>query len=642
LGLKVSQSNLCVTGETELLTDEGYLPIGALVDQEVAVWNGTEFSNVVVQQTGSDQELVRVWFSDGGYLDCTPYHKFYLEGSSDKATRAIDLRDGDVLDRGVQAFEVGGTLTPSRDKEDIVAYVAGWTTFHGFEDANRLATYVPNESTARWRMTQVSVDMEADEDGFTIRYEPKTIPAGFVPSAWNLHRRLHWLAGALDCAGAWLDVDGERSLVIGHTDADLIREMRLLGLVSSLRPKMLLTDTMNVLMISEYDAWRLREAGFLTRDNVRETVVRPLQPIFVVDVHPLPYTADTFCASEPLRGRLTFNGYVTGNCTEIMLHSGPDHLGKDRTAVCCLSSVNAEFFDDWKDDPNFIEDLMRMLDNALQTFIDNAPPQMSKAAYSAMMERSVGLGLFGFHSLLKYHNLPFDSIEARRINSKLFKHLRRKADAASLVLGAERGSPPDMEGTGERFAHKLALAPNASSSIISVARHRSGTSPSTEPDPANAFLHKTLSGSFPVRNPYLEIVLERYGKNDEETWKSIVGNEGSVQHLDFLSEHEKWVHRTAREIPQMAIVLLAGDRSDDICQGQSVNLFFDNSADAELLSEVHYTAWELGVKSLYYFRATTEKRAENVATKIERRIVDVAPANEDRPIEDDVCFSCQG
>ncbi|HEX4197115.1 MAG TPA: ribonucleoside-diphosphate reductase subunit alpha [Caulobacteraceae bacterium] len=293
-------------------------------------------------------------------------------------------------------------------------------------------------------------------------------------------------------------------------------------------------------------------------------------------------------------------------CSEILLHTGPDHLGVERTAVCCLSSVNAEMFLEWRDHPTFIEDVLRFLDNVLQDFIDRAPPAMESAKYAAMRERSVGLGLMGFHSFLQGQNVPFESALAKSWNMRLFKHLRREADKASRVLAEERGACPDAEERGvmERFSHKLAIAPTASISIIC-----GGTSAGIEPIPANIYTHKTLSGSFAVKNPYLERVLEAKGINTDAVWRSILENEGSVQHMDELTQDEKDVFKTAFELDQRWVIELAADRTPEICQSQSVNIFLPGDADKWDLHMLHYSAWERGVKSLYYLRSKSVQRA---------------------------------
>lgn len=293
-------------------------------------------------------------------------------------------------------------------------------------------------------------------------------------------------------------------------------------------------------------------------------------------------------------------------CSEIMLHTGKDHQGLERTAVCCLSSVNAETFLEWRDHPTFIEDVMRFLDNVLEDFITRAPPEMKHAVYAARRERSVGLGLMGFHSFLQSQNVPFESAMAKSWNMRLFKTLRRQCDAASRKLAAERGPCPDAaeRGVMERFSHKLAIAPTASISIIC-----GGTSAGIEPIPANVYTHKTLSGTFAVKNAFLEKILEEKGQNTSAVWDSILENEGSVQHLDFLSQDDKDVFKTAFEIDQRWVVELAADRTPDICQSQSVNLFLPGDVEKWDLHMLHWTAWERGCKSLYYLRSKSVQRA---------------------------------
>jgi ribonucleoside-diphosphate reductase alpha chain len=293
-------------------------------------------------------------------------------------------------------------------------------------------------------------------------------------------------------------------------------------------------------------------------------------------------------------------------CSEIMLHTGADHLGVDRTAVCCLSSVNAETFLEWRDEPRFIEDVMRFLDNVLEDFIRRAPPAMAAAVYSAKRERSVGLGLMGFHSFLQSQGVAFESAMAKSWNMRLFKHLRREADKASRLLAEEKGACVDAaeRGVMERFSHKLAIAPTASISIIC-----GGTSAGIEPIPANIYTHKTLSGSFAVKNPYLERLLETKGLDTEGVWSSILENEGSVQHLDGLSDDEKAVYKTAFELDQRWVIELAADRTPEICQAQSVNLFIPGDVDKWDLHMLHWRAWETGMKSLYYLRSKSVQRA---------------------------------
>ncbi|MFE8585706.1 ribonucleoside-diphosphate reductase subunit alpha [Sphingomonas sp. NCPPB 2930] len=293
-------------------------------------------------------------------------------------------------------------------------------------------------------------------------------------------------------------------------------------------------------------------------------------------------------------------------CSEITLPTGIDHKGKDRTAVCCLSSLNLETWDEWKDDKQFIEDVMRFLDNVLQDYIDRHEPGMERAAYSAGRERSVGLGVMGFHSFLQARGIPFEGAMAKSWNLRMFKHINAQVNQASMTLAVERGPCPDAADVGvmERFSCKMAIAPTASISIIC-----GGTSACIEPIPANIYTHKTLSGSFSVKNTYLEKLLIEKSKNSDAVWNSILEHGGSVQHLDFLSQEEKDTFKTSFEIDQRWLLELAGDRTPYIDQAQSLNLFIPADVEKWDLLMLHFRAWELGIKSLYYLRSKSVQRA---------------------------------
>jgi ribonucleoside-diphosphate reductase alpha chain len=324
-------------------------------------------------------------------------------------------------------------------------------------------------------------------------------------------------------------------------------------------------------------------------------------------------------------------------CSEITLATGKDHLGKNRTAVCCLSSLNLETWDQWNGDKRFIEDVMRCLDNVLQDFIDRAPDTMARAKYSAMRERSVGLGIMGLHSFYQARGIPFESALAKSWNLKVFKHIKAQVDSASMTLAAERGACPDAQDTGamERFSHKIAIAPTASISIIA-----GGASACVEPIPANIYTHKTLSGSFSVKNPHLERVLIEKSKNTDAVWNSILEMEGSVQHLDFLDADEKATFRTAFEIDQRWLIELAADRTPYICQATSLNLFLPADVEKWDLLMLHFRAWEMGVKSLYYLRSKSIQRAGfaggvEADNTIDHREIQVEVKNYDE------CLACQ-
>ena len=325
-------------------------------------------------------------------------------------------------------------------------------------------------------------------------------------------------------------------------------------------------------------------------------------------------------------------------CSEITLPTGKDHLGNERTAVCCLSSLNLETWDEWKDDKGFIEDVMRFLDNVLQDYIDRAEPGMEKAAYSAARERSVGLGVMGFHSFLQARGLPFEGAMAKSHNLRIFKHIRAQADEASMQLAIERGPCPDAADMGvmERFSCKMAIAPTASISIIC-----GGTSACIEPIPANIYTHKTLSGSFSIRNPHLEALLVDKAKNSDAVWNSILERGGSVQHLDFLTQDEKDCYKTSFEIDQRWLLELSADRTPYIDQAQSLNLFIPADVEKWDLLMLHFRAWELGIKSLYYLRSKSVQRAGFAGGVEADNTIDAPKFEIGETTDYDECLACQ-
>jgi len=351
---------------------------------------------------------------------------------------------------------------------------------------------------------------------------------------------------------------------------------------------------------------------------------------------------DTVNRQIPQHHKLANLTVKTSNlCSEITLPTGIDKEGRDRTAVCCLSSLNLEKYDEWKDDKMMINDVMRFLDNVLSDFINRAPDQFSDAKYSAEKERSVGLGVMGFHSYLQKHSIPLESVMSKVWNKKIFEHIQDNVDQASKDLADERGACPDAAeyGFNERFSNKTAIAPTASISIIC-----GGASPGVEPIAANSYTHKTLSGSFNVRNRYLVELLEKHGKNTEEIWSGITTNQGSVSHLDFLTDLEKDVFKTAFELDQKWIIELSGDRTPHISQAQSINLFLPADVHKRELHKIHFDAWKKGLKSLYYCRSKSIQRAENVndskSTDILANVYKQKPTAEKDP-EYEECLSCQ-
>ena len=336
-------------------------------------------------------------------------------------------------------------------------------------------------------------------------------------------------------------------------------------------------------------------------------------------------TANRYLPKPMKRKGLRIHG--SNLCNEIHLPTN-----EERTAVCCLSSLNLELYDEWKD-TDVVKDLITFLDNVLQFFIDNAPDQISRARYSATQERSLGLGAMGLHSLYQKNRMPFDSLRARTLNEEIFKKIKEDSLEQTKILGKEKGEAPDMKGTGKRNAHLLAIAPNANSSMIT------GCSPSIEPHKANAYTHRTRAGSHLIKNRYLREELIKLNMDTPEVWTSIITNGGSVQHLDFINDSIKEVFKTAIEIDQRVIIEQGGDRQKYLCQGQSLNIFFPAGASKNYLHDVHMKAWKHECKGLYYLRTETSHRAENVAEKV--KLNKLKDYSEDTQSEED-CEACQG
>jgi ribonucleoside-diphosphate reductase alpha chain len=387
------------------------------------------------------------------------------------------------------------------------------------------------------------------------------------------------------------------------------------------------------------DTWELKDPH---NNEVRDTV--PARELWqrIIEMRmqtgePYLHFIDTSNRKMPeFQKKLGLSIKQSNLCSEIILPTD-----KERTAVCCLSSVNLEYFDDWKDNKQFLRDMAEMLDNVLQYFIDNAPDGVKRAKYSAMRERSIGIGALGFHAYLQKNNMPFESAQATGTNIRMFKHIQQALDRANLELGKERGEAPDAEGTGRRFSHTQAIAPNASSSII-----MGNTSPSIEPYRANAYRQDTLSGAHLNKNRYLDILIKQEAKHYregwyEETWSSIIANDGSVQHLDWMDHWTKDVFKTSMEIDQRWIIDHAAHRQEFIDQAQSVNVFFRPDTHIKYLHAVHFQAWKQGLKTLYYCRSEKIGKADKVSRKIERQVIEEIDLNALASGED-VCLACEG
>jgi ribonucleoside-diphosphate reductase alpha chain len=390
------------------------------------------------------------------------------------------------------------------------------------------------------------------------------------------------------------------------------------------------------------DSWELKDPH---NSEVREVVsAKDLwQRVLEMRMHtgePYIHFIDTSNRMMPeFQKKLGLSIKQSNLCSEIILPTD-----KDRTAVCCLSSLNLEYYDDWKSDRLFLRDVAEMLDNVLQYFIDNAPDSISRARYSASRERSIGIGALGYHAYLQKNSIPWESALATGRNIQIFKYIREQLDDANIQLGTERGEAPDAAGTGRRFSHMLAVAPNASSSII-----MGNTSPSIEPLRANAYRQDTLSGSSLNKNKWLNRVIEKYlagdgdvvSQNDyNDIWSSIIANDGSVQHLTWLSDWDKDVFKTSMEIDQRWVIQHAADRQQFIDQAQSLNLFFRPDVNVKYLHAVHFQAWKQGLKTLYYCRSEKLAKADKVSKRIERQVIE--EINLKQLASEDICLACEG
>jgi ribonucleoside-diphosphate reductase alpha chain len=384
------------------------------------------------------------------------------------------------------------------------------------------------------------------------------------------------------------------------------------------------------------DKWDLKDpASGIVRDTVsaKDLWQRILEMRMMTGEPYMHFIDHSNDAMPEFQKKLGLSIKQSNLCSEIILPTD-----KKRTAVCCLSSVNLEHFDAWKNNKLFLRDVSEMLDNVLQYFIDNAPSAISRAKFSASRERSIGVGALGFHAYLQKHNLPWESALAVSANHRIFKHIKKKLDEANLELGTERGEAPDAAGTGRRFSHMQAIAPNASSSIL-----MNNTSPSIEPYRANAYRQDTLSGSYLNKNRFLEALLKTKADEDkqQDIWSSIIANDGSVAHLDILSDDEKEVFKTAMEIDQRWIVQHAADRQEYIDQAQSLNVFFRPDSSIKYIHAVHFQAWKQGLKTMYYCRSEKIGKADKVFKKIERDIIKEIDLKA-LASEEEVCLACEG
>jgi ribonucleoside-diphosphate reductase alpha chain len=663
LGLKNYGSNLCVAPETLILTDEGYQQISELQDEEVNVWNGNEFSKVTVRKTGENQKLLKVVTNSGFELECTPYHKFYV------AMRNPNSGSRWTVEKRAHELEAGDKLIKcdfpiiSGDKVLDFAYENGLFSAEGcYSDQGKRIYLYGEKRKIKEHLSDIfgkwTVQEKFDREyAHSLHLKDKF----FVPlDDYCVTSKVKWFAGLCDGDATVARTGATQSIQLCSINKNFLLETQLMlqtiGISSKVTVmheagvrKLPLNDgsgelgdfqcqTSYRLLIGQSGIVTLQGLGFkpirlyLTRHQPNREATHFVKVVEVIDEGRFD---DTYCFTEPKKGMGVFNGILTGQCSEISLATSAE-----RTAVCCLSSVNLEYYDEWKNDKQFLYDVLEMLDNVIQYFIENAPDTISRARYSAMRERSVGVGALGYHAYLQKHNIAFESDEARELNKEIFQFIRSELDSANEQLAVLRGACPDAEESGvmKRCTHVMAVAPNASSSII-----MGNTSPSIEPYAANAYRQDTSSGAFLNKNKYLDKIIKEESEKHEpswydDTWASIIANDGSVQHLECLTDHQKAVFKTAPEINQMVIVQQSADRQQYVDQAISTNLFFRPDTNIKYLHDVHFAAWKLGMKSLYYLRSSKLRKADKVGQKIKRERIE----DEQVEVSQETCLACEG
>lgn len=667
LGLKNHGSNLCVAPETMVLTREGYQPIADLEDETLDIWNGQEWSEVQVKKTGENQKLLKVVTNSGFELECTPYHKFYIAMRHPTSgnrwvieKRAHELKAGDKLIKSDFPVIEGSQVFEN-------AYENGLYSAEGFIDGKYQSIYLYGEK----RKLKQFMDTNVFNYWYVHENQDRELARSavlrskfFVPSGdFTIKSKLQWFAGVCDGDGTVTRNGNTQSIQVGSINKGFLLEIQMmlqtLGVSSKVTKmadegfqmlpanngtgelKEYWTQNSYRLLIGQTGICTLTSLGFaphrlVITDHVpnRECT----QFVKITEVIDEGRTDDTFCFTEKKRSMGVFNGILTGNCSEISLVTSAE-----RTAVCCLSSVNLEYYDEWKSNEQFLPDILEMLDNVITYFIENAPDEISRARFSAERERSVGVGALGYHAYLQKCGIPFESPMAKGINMRIFKHIRQGLDTANIELAKQRGACPDAAEAGvlKRCSHVMAVAPNASSSII-----MGNTSPSIEPYAANAYRQDTSSGAFLNKNKFLDkiILKEAEGKDlnwYNDAWASIISNDGSVQHLEWMDDYTKEVFKTAPEIDQRWIIEQCADRQKEVDQAISTNLFFRPDVSIVYLHTVHYLAWKLGLKSLYYVRSAKLRKADKTGQKIERKRIEDEISMQDI-VSNTSCMACEG
>jgi len=664
LGLTVKGGNLCVSGDTMLLTEEfGNRRIDSLVGEDVHVWNGKQWSQVTPFQTSESSELLIVTLSDGREIRATPYHKFYLQDGYKPTPIEVEAKDLDVGDRLVrnEVQPIEGTFG-----YDKFWYWSGFYTGDGTQVRNRNRLYFYNDKLDLCEKFEAEFKAvpTGDRERNIAKYNKLQYEGDFgftkfavpAPDA-SPSEKLSFLAGLADSDGTISRNGSNESLQICSVRKDFLLEVQSmlleLGIDSSVtmmggpvarslpNGKGGYSDyecqASYRLIVSSLNLYHLARMGFQTHRlsfEIREPQrsARPFPTVVSIDY--LDEEEATFCVNEPLEHKVVLNGILTGNCNEITLTTD-----EERTFVCCLSSLNLLKFDEWKDS-TVVADLTRFLDNVIQYFIEMAGEVkgMSKAVYSAMRERALGIGAMGWHHYLQSKGIPFESGGVNSAISHthvIFKNIKGNATLESQRLAYERGEAPDMEGTGRRNSHLLAVAPNSNSGIIL------GVSPSIEPEAGVAYVHKTRAGSHIVKNPHFEKILNAYSDDAawrDKQWQQILAENGSIQNLDWCTEEQKNLFRTAYEIDQHWIVEQADARQQHLCQSQSLNLFFPFGVSKEYYNSVHLKAIKAEyVKGLYYSRM---RRSQDMSAihRLEKRTLKDWSGDTD----ESACIACEG
>lgn len=629
----INHSQLCVTGDTQILTDKGQIPIGELEGEDVNVWNGQKFSPTTVVKTGVNQKLVRVTTDSGYELDCTPYHKFYVQENSwtVREVPASELKEGDKLIKFDSLPVIEG------EKELEFAYDNGFFTGDGCYSGGKQIMYLYNDKQAlvphlpsvnQWsrhessptRLTAVMQNVYRDKF--------------FVPGAeYTVQSRLAWLAGYLDADGTVTNNNGSQSIQAASTEVNFLREVQLMLQTLGVDSKVTLAREAGTSMLPKNDGtgdyaeyptreahrllingnslYKLDQLG-LTCHRLTWETRKPNREcsrfVRVASVEALPDRADTFCFTEPERNMGTFAGLLTGNCNEIFLPTN-----EKESFVCCLSSMNIAKYDEWVN-TDAVDVLTYFLDAVMEEFIQKSDPVYGKfhglerAHEFAVLHRALGIGALGWHSYLQSKSIPFGSLIANSINSQVFRQIQRDSYRASENMGRAFGTPraADELRLDRRNTVTTAVAPTTSSAFI-----LGQVSQSIEPLRSNYFIRGLAKTTTVYKNPELEKVLEEKNKNTPEVWADILIHDGSVQHLDFLTDHEKDVFKTFEEISQLDIIIQAGVRQKYIDQGQSLNIAIHPDTPAKDISQLHIEAWERGIKGLYYMHGTNAAQAFN-------------------------------